>query len=313
MFICVRLFTISLIFLRSMKLPSALTSFSAFITIVGVILVPLSRFGSVYAWPCGRIAVSVCFFYIGCLCAEWLKGKLTRKWLVAIGVAAAICFGQKYVFESEPQFPIHDHIYWFSRFFLSLSWIIYYLSFTLVGMIVNSPALVPLKNFADDGPEGAMLMTYPFRSSEKRFWKDLISGVICFVLYMIMSILPYVTEFYTTASKALILSIRIVSVIPWVATLIYVYRCIMSDKISTLTMKLPKLTMFIAGLCPGAIILTITNYANFWNRLAAFIALPIMAYILSVLWRFSIRLLLGLYKLLVNKDFGWKDIFIGNF
>ena len=69
--------------------------------------------------------------------------------------------------------------------------------------------------------------------------------------------------------------------------------------------------MFIAGLCPGAIILTLTNYVNFGNQLAVFIALPIMAYILSVFWRFSIRLLRGLYKLLINKDFGWKEVFIG--
>ena len=283
-------------------------SFATFITIVGVILMPLSRLGGIYAWPCGRIAVSVCFFYVGCLCAEWLKGKLNLKWLVTIGVAAAICFGQKYIFESEPQFPIHDHIYWYHRYLSSLAWLIYYLSFMLVGIIVNSPALVPLKKFADGGPEGAMLLPYPFRSSSGRFWKDLINGAICFVLYMVMSILPYVTEFYTTASKALILSIRIVSVIPWVATLIYVYRCVMSEKISDLTMKFPRVTMFIAGLCPGAIILTITNYANFGNIFVALIALPIMAYILSVLWRFSIRLL---YKLLISKDFGWKEIFIG--
>ena len=75
------------------------------ISIVGVILVPLSRYGGVYAWPCGRIAVSVCFFYIGCICAGWLKNKLNYKWLVTIGVAAAICFGQKYLFESTPHYP----------------------------------------------------------------------------------------------------------------------------------------------------------------------------------------------------------------
>ena len=293
-----------------MKHPSNLTPFAAFIAIVGVILMPLSKLGSVYAWPCGRIAVSVCFFYIGCLCAEWLKGKLTRKWLVIIGVAAAMCLGQKYVFESVTQGPPYDHIYWYHRYLSSLIWVMYYLAFLLAGMIVNSPALVSLKKFADGGPEGAMLLPHPFRSSNGRFWKDLISGVICFVLYMVMSILPYITEFYLTASKALILSIRIVSVIPWVATLIYVYRCVISEKITALTMQFPKLTMFIAGLCPGAIILTLTNYANQWS-IAAFIALPIMAYILSVLWRFSIRLLRGLYKLLTSKEFGWKEVFLG--
>ena len=293
-----------------MKHPSNLTPFAAFIAIVGVILMPLSKLGSVYAWPCGRIAVSVCFFYIGCLCAEWLKGKLTRKWLVVIGVTAAIGLGQKYIFEAVTQNPPYDHIYWYHRHLSSFIWVMYYLAFIPLGMIVNSPALVPLKKFANDGQDGVLALSYPFRSSNVRFWKDLISGVICFVLYMVMSILPYVPEFFTTASKSLILTIRVLSVVPWIGTLIYVYKCVMSEKISTLTIKLPKLTMFIAGLCPGAIILTLTNYANQWS-IAAIIALPIMAYILSVLWRFSIRLLLGLYKLLISKDFGWKEIIIG--
>ena len=294
-----------------MKHSSNLPPFAAFIAIVGVILMPLSKLGGVYAWPCGRIAVSVCFFYIGCLCAEWLKGKLTRKWLVVIGVTAAIGLGQKYIFEAVTQNPPYDHIYWYHRHLSSFIWVMYYLAFIPLGMIVNSPALVPLKKFANDGQDGVLALSYPFRSSNVRFWKDIISGSICFVLYMVMSILPYVTEFFLTASKAMILSIRILSVIPWVATLLYVYRCVMSDKISALTMRLPRITIFIASLCPGAIILTITNYANFWNRLAAFIALPIMAYILSVLWRFSIRLLRGLYKLLTSKEFDWKEVFLG--
>lgn len=296
-----------------MKAFPTLPSFATFITIVGVILVPLSKFGGVYAWPCGRLALSVCLFYLGCLIAEWLKGKLNRGLLIGLGIAAAICFGQKYLFESAIHYHPYDHIYWYHRYLSSLDWLVYYLSFMLLGVIVNSPYPVPLRRLDDDGSEGEMILTYPFRSTQERFWKDFISGTVCFVLYMVMSILPYVTEFYTTASKSLILAIRVLSVIPWVGTLIYVYRCVMSEKISVLTQKLPKLTMFIAGLCPGAIILTITNYANFWNRLAAFIVLPIMAYILSVLWRFSIRLFRGLYMLITSKDFGWKEILIGKF
>ena len=294
-----------------MKKLFTLTPFAAFITIVGVILIPLSKFGGVYVWPCGRIALTVCLFYLGCLIAEWLKGKLSRGWLIGPGIAAAICFGQKYLFESAIHYHPYDHIYWYHRYFSSLDWLIYYLSFMLLGVIVNSSHPVPLRQLADDGSEDEMILTYPFRSTQERFWKDFISGIICFVLYMVMSILPYVTEFYTTASKSLILAIRVLSVIPWVGTLIYVYRCVMSEKISVLAQELPKLTMFIAGLCPGAIILTVTNYANFWNIFGAFIAMPIMAYILSVLWRFSVRLLSGLYKLLISKEFGWKEILIG--
>lgn len=277
-----------------MKHPSHLTQLAAFITIVGVILVPLSRFGGIYAWPCGRIAISVCFLYLGCLSADRLKGKLSRKWLIACGIAAVICFGQKYLFEFSPYLPINDYIYWYHWTTRPLSWIAYYMSFFLLGMIVNSQALVRLKRPAGD-----------------RFWKDFINGMACFILYMVMSILPCVTEFHTTASPSLILSIRILSVIPWIGTLFYVYRCVVSEKISRLTMKLPGITFFIAGLCPGSLILTLVNCAHHWGRFSAFIALPIIAYLISVLWRLSLRLLQGMYILLPSREFGWKEIFIG--
>lgn len=287
---------------------SSLAPFAAFIAIVGVLLLPLSRFGATYAWPCGRIAVSVCFFYIGCLFAEWLKAKLNSKALVAVGVAFAICFGQKYVLESITQVPPYDQIFWYHRYLSSLVWVVYYISFILLGIIVNSP----MKRSDDSESEGAMPIPYAFRSVKERFWKDVISGVVCFVLYMVMSILPYVTEFYNTASKTIILSIRILSLIPWVGTLIYVYKSVMSDKISELTTQLPKLTIFIAGLCPGAIILTLTRCSHQMGILGALIVMPIMAYIVSVLWRFSVRLIKGLCSLLISKEFGWKEIFIGS-
>ena len=287
---------------------SSLAPFAVFIAIVGVLLLPLSRLGATYAWPCGRIAVSVCFFYIGCLFAEWLKSKLNSKALVAVGVAFAICFGQKYVLESITQSPPYDQVFWYHRYLSSIVWVIYYLSFILLGIIINSP----VKRSDDIESEGAMPTQYAFRSVKERFWKDVISGVVCFILYMVMSILPYVTEFYNTASKTIILSIRILSLVPWVGTLIYVYKSVMSEKISELTTQLPKLTIFIAGLCPGAIILTLIRYSHQLGILAALIAMPIMAYILSVLWRFSIRLLKGLCTLLLNKEFGWKEIFIGS-
>ena len=181
---------------------SNLTSFAAFIAIVGVILVPLSRFGGVYAWPCGRIALTVCLFYLGCLIAEWLKGKLSRGWLIGLGIAAAICFGQKYLFESAIHYHPYDHIYWYHRYLSSLDWLIYYLSFMLLGVIVNSSHPVPLRQLADDGSEGEMILTYPFRSTQERFWKDFISGTIYFVLYLVISILPYVTEFIQLNPRA---------------------------------------------------------------------------------------------------------------
>lgn len=288
-----------------------LLPFAAFIVIVGLFFKPLSLLGGIYAWPCGRMAISLCFLYFGCVFTEWLQGKLIRKWLILCGLMAAICFGQKYLFESTPHYPIYDHIYWFSRFSLSLSWIIYYLSFMFVGMIVNSPVFVSMNNFAEDRSEKAGFLSYPFRSRKERFWKDFLGGVICFVLYMLMSIIPYVTEFYTTAPKSLILTIRVFSVIPWVATIVYVYKCVMSEKMSVFSMKLPKLTRFISGLCPGAIFLILANYSNYGNILSTFMILPILTYILSVLWRFSLKFLSGLCKLLISKEFGWKEVFIG--
>ena len=272
---------------------SRLLSFAAFTSIVGVILMPLSKIGGVYSWPCTTIAIAVSLFYIGGLITEKIHGKVSKKLLVGIGVVALAFLLQKYIADAiYYKRPVHDcyNAYW-SFSIESLHWFMYYAAFILVGIVAGSS------------------MT-KLHDNKDRFWKDLISGCSCFVLYMVISTLPRVPEIYNHLTLSSITILRITALIPMLGTLVYVYRCVMSERILGWVNKYRIIAQILVAMCPGAIFLTIINYSH---SVLAILILPFIAYILSVLYRFTIKLLKGLYKALFNKDFGWKEIFIGKF
>ena len=70
--------------------------------------------------------------------------------------------------------------------------------------------------------------------------------------------------------------------------------------------------MILIAMCPGAIFLTVINYSRNFNALAILI-FPIIAYLFSVVYRFTVKFLNIVYRMLVDKDFGWKEILIGKF
>jgi len=269
-----------------------LLPFAAFTSIVGVILMPLSKIGGVYSWPCTTIAIAVSLFYIGCFIAEKIHGKASKKSLVGIGVVALAFLLQKYIADAiYYKRPLYDcYIAYWAIMRLSihtLHWFLYYAAFVLMGIVANLSIQKPHEN---------------------RFWKDLISGCSCFVLYMVLSTLPRVPEIYNHLTLSSITILRITALIPMLGTLVYVYRCVTSERASSWVNKWRNPTQILVSMCPGAIFLTIINFSP--NALAILI-LPIIAYILSILYRFTLKLLKSLYMALFNKDFGWKEILIG--
>lgn len=299
-----------------MKNNTNLISLAAFITIVGVIVDPLSLLGGVYSWPCGRMAVAAAFLYIGCYIGGKYATKIDRKWRIRLLCAALFCFAQKYCLENIIITPPYDRAYIFNyRIASSIVWILYYLAFSFIGVIIHSPVSLPLNDIADDSPKEAQIVIYPAQSPRERFWKDFVSGVMCFALYMVMSILPLIPAFFTVASKGLILTVRILSLIPWIATLIYVYKCVMSETVSKWISNMPIFTKVVAGMCPGAIFILLINLCHTlieWWYLE-FLVLFALAYVFSVIYRIAVKVLLVLYKALVNGKFVWKEILIGKF
>ena len=276
-----------------MRNTSTLIPLAAFISIVGVILMPLSKLGGVYSWPCTTIAIAVSLFYIGCLIAKKIQKGLSKKVLIGLGVIALTFLLQKYIADAiYYKRPVHDcyNVYWSFRI-ESLHWFMYYVAFILVGIVAGSS------------------MT-KLHDNQDRFWKDLISGCSCFILYMVLSTLPRVPEIYNHLTLFSITLLRIIALIPMLGTLVYVYRCVMSERVSSWVNKWRIPAQILVSMCPGAIYLTIINYSH--NALAILI-LPFIAYILSAIYRLTLKLLKGLYKALFNKDFGWKEIFIGKF
>ena len=288
-----------------MKNNTNLISLAAFITIVGVIVEPLSLLGGVYSWPCGRMAVAVAFLYMGCYIAGKWSTKIDRKWRIRLLCATLFCFAQKYCLENIIITPPYDRAYIFNyRIASSIVWLLYYLAFVFIGLIIHLPVSLPLNDIA-----------YPVQSPRERFWKDFVSGVMCFALYMVMSILPLIPAFFTVASKGLTLTVRILSLIPWIATLIYVYKCVMSETVSKWISNMPIFTKVVAGMCPGAIFILLINLCHTlteWWYLE-FLVLFALAYVFSVIYRLAVKVLLVLYKALVNGKFVWKEILIGKF
>ena len=288
-----------------MKNNTNLISLAAFITIVGVIVEPLSLLGGVYSWPCGRMAVAVAFLYMGCYIAGKWSTKIDRKWRIRLLCATLFCFAQKYCLENIIITPPYDRAYIFNyRIASSIVWLLYYLAFVFIGLIIHLPVSLPLNDIA-----------YPVQSPRERFWKDFVSGVMCFALYMVMSILPLIPAFFTVASKGLTLTVRILSLIPWIATLIYVYKCVMSETVSKWISNMPIFTKVVAGMCPGAIFVLLINLCHTlteWWYLE-FLVLFALAYVFSVIYRLAVKVLLVLYKALVDGKFVWKEILIGKF
>lgn len=279
-----------------MRNSSNLIPLAAFISIVGVILMPLSKLGGVYSWPCTTIAIAVSLFYIGCLIAKKIQKGLSKKVLIGLGVIALAFFLQKYIADAiYYKRPLYDcyFAYWaFIRLSIhTLHWLLYYVAFILMGIVVNSSIQKPHEN---------------------RFWKDLISGCSCFILYMVLSILPRVPEIYNHLTIFSITLLRISALVPMLGTLVYVYRCVTSERVLRWGNKYRILAQILIAMCPGAIFLTVINYSRNFNALAILI-FPIIAYLFSVVYRFAVKFLNRVYRMLVDKDFGWKEILIGKF
>ena len=279
-----------------MRNSSNLIPLAAFISIVGVILMPLSKLGGVYSWPCTTIAIAVSLFYIGCLIAKKIQKGLSKKVLIGLGVIALAFFLQKYIADAiYYKRPLYDcyFAYWaFMRLSIhTLHWLLYYVAFILMGVVVNSSIQKPHEN---------------------RFWKDLISGCSCFILYMVLSILPRVPEIYNHLTIFSITLLRISALVPMLGTLVYVYRCVTSERVLRWGNKYRILAQILIAMCPGAIFLTVINYSRNFNALAILI-FPIIAYLFSVVYRFAVKFLNRVYRMLVDKDFGWKEILIGKF
>lgn len=274
-----------------MKHQPYLTPFAAFITIVCVVLTPLAWQSDIFRWPCNRMAISACLFYMGCVLAEFLKSRLSRKLRIVIICIAAVCFMQYFCMDAlllDTNFD-REFYHLMMGWGVKLSWLFFYLSFLLAGMLMH-----------------------PYQNIQNRFTKDFASGVTCFVLYLIMCVVPRIPGFFLNTSEELRLVIRIFRVVPWMATLVYVYRCVTSERVLGWVNKYRILAMILIAMCPGAIFLTVINYSRNFNALAILI-FPIIAYLFSVVYRFAVKFLNRVYRMLVDKDFGWKEILIGKF
>ena len=229
-----------------------LVPFSVFVCIVLLIFVPLSRMSDTAILPCMILAKSFCTFYIGCYIAEFLKGKVSRKIIISVSIIGVI---------SLVLIPLID--------ILAINWIIdpccilglpeKYIRcasmnpfFLCLGFILNS--------------SGTELIKYPIRKLGS-VRMNIIMAVLSTVSYIILIYLIHVPAFFEGLSNCKVSEIRfivrVVSLIPWIASMIYLYRVLTSKFAYAIVDTYPKLFRIIANLAPGLVLLLLYAHMDY--------------------------------------------------
>ena len=222
-----------------MKKKSMPSTLAVFVTIVGTLLLPLSQRSDIFMWPCSRMAISVCLFFIGCVIAEYLNMRLNKTWKAGVACLAVICLVQ-YFYMDAMHLDVNidkDLYHLMLGKSIMLNCMVFYLSFLFLGILIHSGTMEKHDEITG------------IKTTDK-FAKDLVSGSVCFAVFLAMWVLPRTEWVFPNTSEGLRFLLRIIRLIPWSATLIYVYRCATSDKVVSFMERRPKITKVAAGICP---------------------------------------------------------------
>ncbi len=248
-------------------------------------------------------------FCTGAWLSEYLRNRLNRKLLIGMGISAGLCFMQFFVIDALFIYLGGQAYLWRTPVMIGRT--VYFIGFIFLGIIMNMS--LSRKNVDADDVEDVV---YPFRYStfaqplsvhDGRLLKDFLSAIVCFGLYLTMKRLPENIQFYYSTSEALRLAIRSIAIIPWIATLIFVYQVCCSDPVRIFISRFSKLSVYLSSMLPAAILVMIPMQhigTIFWW--VDLIRYPIYLILLSMLIRFLIQLCICLF----SKSFGWKYILI---
>lgn len=277
--------------------------------LISISLVPLALYGNRIGYHCLNMAQSFAMFCIGTWISEYLRNRLNRRALTVIGIFIGVCILQYSAIEIYALCS-KENLY-MARTIAPICRCLYYSSFILFGIIVNVSW-----NRKIQGNTNEELVVYPFRSnnalqmssgsSHNRFVWNCLSAIACFSLYLAMKQLP--EKFYSYTSDTLRLLSRTFAIIPWMGTLLYLYKCLMSHEIIIYIHQFSRLSEAITSMLPAAVLLMLPVHSIavgcWWEDLIRF---PIYLIVLSIIIRFAIRII----KCLFSKKFGWKYIMLG--
>lgn len=292
-----------------MKRINNIAPLAILMALISISLVPLALYGNRVGYHCLNMAQSFAMFCLGAWISEYLRTLLNRGILTMIGIFAGVCILQYFALEVYA-LTDKENLY-IARKFAPACKCLYYSSFVLFGIMVNVSWSKKIQ-----GSTNEELVVYPFRSndalqkssgsSDNRFVWNCLGAIICFSLYLTMKLLP--EKFYSYTSEIIRLLSRTFAIIPWMGTLLFLYKCLMSHEIIRFTNRYPRLREAITSMLPAAILLMLPVHTMasgcWWEDIARF---PIYLIVLSIIARFTIRII----KCLFSKGFGWKYIILG--
>ena len=95
-----------------------------------------------------------------------------------------------------------------------------------------------------------------------------------------------------------------------IALVVFLWKTLSVDSVKTLMAKFSKISLLIAGLFWGMFFVIPANqYAPKWLAILMTLLAPIVAYVFSVIIRFTIKVIKLLVKVLSNRSW-WKDVYL---
>ena len=94
-----------------------------------------------------------------------------------------------------------------------------------------------------------------------------------------------------------------------IAIVITLWETLSADSVTSFLSRIPRFSLLIAGLFWGMfLVIPADRYSPRWLAILMLFLAPLFAYIYSVLIRFAVKLLRGLFKGIISNRGWWKDV-----
>lgn len=158
---------------------------------------------------------------------------------------------------------------------------------------------------------GFAFLGYGLQAASSRRQISFKCGVIILIaLYLIYNLLIWGMNNLSSIYMPLYNLANMAHALVRLALVVFLWKTLSVDSVKTLMAKFSKISLLIAGLFWGMFFVIPANqYAPKWLAILMTLLAPIVAYVFSVIIRFTIKVIKLLVKVLSNRSW-WKDVYL---
>lgn len=158
---------------------------------------------------------------------------------------------------------------------------------------------------------GALILGFALKIKDasirpKSFTRGVLSLILLYTLY---NLVLDAFRFTPVDMKFIWIAHNILYVLLRVFIAIYLWSLLRMDEVRRVFERLPKLTLFVAGLLWGSfIVIPADRYNDGIDMIIMMLAAPVLAYVYTVLIRLAVRIAVNLMRCIRSKKMIWKGI-----